>query len=122
MVTIKVPSCPTMLVGYSGVGDRGEKGEVVVFINGLLDVNDGFVKMVDVRGIDGGNEFEGHLAMVCAIPFLAEVRVFKGVVVGGVNSSSWFELVVFEGSEDCWIALDECPEAGRGHDGGRPLS
>jgi len=117
LVTIKVPSCPAMLVGYSGVSDRGEKGEVVVFINRLLGVDDGSVETVGVGGVDGGDKFKGHSAMVYAISFLAEVGMLKGVVASDVDSSSWFELVVFEGSEDICIAVDECPKAGRGHDG-----
>jgi len=28
-VTRNVPNCPTMLVGPSGVSDRGEKGDVI---------------------------------------------------------------------------------------------
>ena len=105
-----------MLVGYSGVSNHGEKGEVVVFIDGLLGVDNGSIEMVGVGGVDGGDKFKGHSAMVCAILFLAEVGMFKGVVVGDVDPRSWFELVVFEGSEDVWVAVDECPKAGRGHD------
>jgi len=33
LVALKVPSCPTMLVGPSGVDDRGEKGNTAVFID-----------------------------------------------------------------------------------------
>ena len=33
LITLKVPSCPTMLVGPSGVDDCGEKGNAAVFIN-----------------------------------------------------------------------------------------
>ena len=33
LITLKVASCPTMLVGPSGVDDRGEKGDVTVFID-----------------------------------------------------------------------------------------
>jgi len=33
LTTLKVPSCPTMLVGSSGVDDRGEKGNAAVFID-----------------------------------------------------------------------------------------
>jgi len=28
-VTLNIPSCPTMLVGPSGVSNRGEKGDIV---------------------------------------------------------------------------------------------
>ena len=71
---------------------------------------------VSVRGVDGGDEVKGHLAMVNTVSFFAEVGVLKGVRVGDVNSSSWCELVIFEGGEDGGVAVDKCPEAGRGHD------
>jgi len=106
-----------MLAGCSGVGDHGEKGEGVVFIDGLLGVGDSSIVSVCIRGVDWGDKFKGHSAMIDAIGFLAEVRVFKGVDLGDVNPSSWFELVVFEGGEDLWVLVDECPKAGRGHDG-----
>ena len=73
--------------------------------------------LVSVRGIDRGDKVKGHLSMVNAVLFFAEIQVLKRVGVGDVNSSSWFELVVFEGREDCRVAIDECPKAGRGHDG-----
>jgi len=107
-----------MLVGYSGVGDCGEKGDVVVFIDGLLGVDGGSVKMVSVGGIDRGDEVEGHSAMIDTVGFFAEVGVFKSVDPSDMDSSSWFELVVFEGGVDFWVSVDECPKAGRGHDGG----
>jgi len=42
--------------------------------------------------------------------------VLERVGVGDVDSSSWFELVILEGGEDGRVAVDKCPEAGRGHD------
>ena len=107
-----------MLVGSSGVGDRGEKGDVVVFIDGLLGVDDSSIVSVGVRGVDRGNKVKGHLAVVRAVSLLAEVGMFKGVVSSDVNPCSWSELVIFESGEDFWIAVDECPKTGRGHDGG----
>jgi len=56
--------------------------------------------------------------MVHTVSFLTEIGVFKGVGVSDVDPSSWGELVILEGREDFVIAVDECPEAGRGHDGG----
>jgi len=117
LVAVKVPSCPTMLVGCSRIGDHGEKGDVVVFIDRLLGIDDGSIVMVGVGGVDGGNEVEGHSAMVHAVWLLTKVGMLKGMIISDVDSSSWFELVIFEGSEDFWIAVDECPKAGRGHDG-----
>ena len=107
-----------MLIGPSGVGDRGEKGDVVGCIDTLLGVDDSFVVFVGVRGVHGGDKIEGHSAMVGAIAFLAEVRVLKSVFSGDMDSCSWSELVVFKGGEDSWVMVDECPETGRGHDGG----
>ena len=122
LATVKVPSCPTMLVGYSGVSDCGEKGDVVVFIDGLLGVDDSSIKAVSVGDVDRGDEVKGHLSVVDIVAFLAEVRVLERVGVGDMDSSSWFELVVFKGREDCRVAVDECPETGRGHDEDELLS
>ena len=118
MVTLNVPNCPTMLVGPSGVGDRGEKGDVVGCIDALLGVDDGSVVLVGVGSVYGGDKVEGHSVMVGAIAFLTEVGVLKSVLSGDVDSCSWSELVVFEGREDGWVAVDEGPETGGGHDGG----
>ena len=107
-----------MLVGPSGVGDRGEKGDVVGCIDTLLGVDDGFVVSIDVRSVDGGDKIEGHSAVINAVTFFAEIGVFKRVGVGDMDSGSWGERVVFKGREDLVVAVDECPKAGRGHDGG----
>ena len=106
-----------MLVGPSGVGDRGEKGDVVGCIDTLLSIDDGSVVLVDVRGVHGGDEVEGHSAMVGAVTFLTKIGVFKGVFSGDVNPCSWSELVVLEGGEDGGVTVDECPETSGGHDG-----
>ena len=111
-----------MLVGPSRVGDRGEKGDVVGCIDALLGVDDSPVVLVGVRGVDRGNEVKGHLLVVHAISLLAEEGMFKGMFSGDVNSCSWSELVVLESGEDGGVAVDECPEAGRGHDGDESLS
>ena len=111
-----------MLVGSSGVGDRGEKGDVVGCIDALLGVDDGSVVLVGVRGVNGGDEVEGHSAMVSAVAFLAKIGMLKSVFSGDVNSCSWFELVILEGGEDGGVTVDECPETGRGHDGDESLN
>jgi len=72
--------------------------------------------LVSVRGVDGGNKVKGHLAVVDTVSFLAKVLVLERVGVGDVDSSSWFELMVLKGREDCRVMVNECPEAGRGHD------
>ena len=102
-----------MLVGPSGVGDCGEKGDVVGCIDALLGVDDGSVVLIGVGDVDGGDKIKGHSAMVGTIVFLTEVGVFKSVFSGDVDSCSWSELVVLEGGEDGGVAVDECPETGR---------
>ena len=82
----------------------------------------GSVILVGVRGVDRGDKVKGHLMVVSAVLFLTEVGVLKRVRMGGVDSCSWSELVVFEGGEDCVVVVDKCPEAGRGHDGDELLS
>ena len=118
MVTLNVPNCPTMLVGPSRVGDHGENGDVIGCIDTLLGVDDGSVVSIGVGSVDRGDKIKGHSAVVDAVTFLAEVGVFKRMGVGDMDSGSWGEHVVFKGREDLVVAVDECPEAGRGHDGG----
>ena len=118
MVTLNVPNCPTMLVGPSGVGDRGEKGDVIGCIDALLGVDDGSIVSVGIRGVNGGDKIEGHSVMVGAVAFLTEVGMFKAVGVGNVDSGSRGKRVVFKGREDVGVVVDECPKVGRGHDGG----
>jgi len=72
--------------------------------------------LIGVGGVDGGDEIEWHSAVINAVAFFAEVGMLKGVRVGDVDSSSWFELVILEGGEDSRVMVDKCPEAGRGHD------
>jgi len=72
--------------------------------------------LISVGGVDRGDEIEWHSVVVNAVAFFTEVGMLKRVGVSNVDSSSWFELVIFEGGEDGRIAVDECPEAGRGHD------
>ena len=107
-----------MLVGPSRVGNRGEKGDVVGCIDTLLGVDDGSVVSIGVRGVDGSDKIEWHSVVVDAVPFFAEVGMFKGMGVSDVDPGSWGERVVFKGGEDVRIAVDECPKAGRGHDRG----
>ena len=65
--------------------------------------------MVDIMGHWG-------LVVVVTIILLAEVGVFKGVLVGGVGSSTGIKGVVFESGPDRGVSIDECPEAGGGHE------
>jgi len=73
--------------------------------------------LIGIGSVDRGNKVKGHLVVVDTVTFFAEVRVLKGVGMGDVDPCSWGELVVLEGRVDCVVAVDECPEAGRGHDG-----
>ena len=111
-----------MLVGPSGVSDRREKGDVVGCIDALLGVDDGSVMSVGVRGVHGGDKVEGHSVVVGAVSFFTKVGVFKSVFSGDVDPRSWSEFVIFESGEDSWVTVDECPEAGRGHDGDESLN
>ena len=78
--------------------------------------------LVSIRSVDRGDKVKGHLSVVDTVSLFAEVRVLKRVGVGNMDSSSWFELVVLKGREDCRVTVDECPEAGRGHDEDELLS
>jgi len=55
--------------------------------------------------------------MIDTVGFFAEVGVLKSMEPGDMDSSSWFELVVLESGVDFWVLVDECPKAGRGHNG-----
>jgi len=72
--------------------------------------------LIGIGGVDGGDEIKWHLAVINAVVFFAEVGMLQRVGVSDVDSSSWFELVILEGGEDGRVAVDKCPEAGRGHD------
>jgi len=81
-----------------------------------LGEDSGSVILIGIGGVDGGDEIEWHSVVVDAVVFFAEMGMLKRVRMGDVDSSSWFELVVLKGGEDGRVAVDKCPEAGRGHD------
>jgi len=77
------------MIGGSGDGDdRGEKGNVPITIDGLLCVDCGASRSdVDIAKVGWLSEVDGHSAVVGTIALLAEVGVFKGVSVSGVDLS-----------------------------------
>jgi len=77
------------VIGRAGGGDdRGEKGNVSIAIDGLLCVDCGTSwSDVDIAEVSGLGEVKGHSTMIGTVLFLAEVGVFKGMNVSGVDRS-----------------------------------
>jgi len=77
------------MIGRSGSGDDcGEKGNVSIAIDGLLCMDCGTSwSDVDIAEVCWLSEVEGHSTMIGAVLFFAEVGVFKGVSVSGVDRS-----------------------------------
>jgi len=72
----------------SGGDDCGEKGNVSVAIDGLLCMDCGtFWSDVDIAEVSGLGEIKGHSVVIGTVLFLAEVGVFKGISVSGVDRS-----------------------------------
>jgi len=101
-----------MIGGSGGGDDHGEKGNVSIAIDGLLCMDCGTSwSDVDIAEVCWLSEVKGHSAMVGAVLFFAEVRVFKGVNVSGVDRSvqqrsllgSWGEDVEFMTGPDSEI-------------------
>ena len=87
-----------------------------------MSEDSGSILLVGIGDIDRGDEVEWHSAMVNTVLFFAEERVLERVGMGDMNPRPWFELVVLKGGEDGRVAVDECPETGRGHDKDESLS
>jgi len=77
------------VIGRTGGGDdHGEKGNVSIAIDGLLCMDCGTSwSDVDIAEVSGLGEIKGHSAVIGTVLFLAEVGVFKGVSVSGVDRS-----------------------------------
>jgi len=77
------------MVGSSGNrDDRGEKGNVPISIDGLLCMDCGTSwSDVDIAEVSWLSEVNGHSAMIGTVVLLAEVGVFKGMSVSGVDRS-----------------------------------
>jgi len=77
------------MVGRSSGGDdRGEKGNVSIAINGLLCMDCGSSwSDIDIAEVCRLSEVKGHSAMVGTVLLFAEVRVFEGMNMSGVDRS-----------------------------------
>ena len=93
------------MVGSSGDGDdHGEKGNVPIAIDGLLCIDCGTSwSDVDIAEVGWLSKVDGHSTVIGTVVLLAEMGVFKGVSVSGVDRSvqrrsllgSWGEDVEF---------------------------
>jgi len=77
------------MIGSSRDGDdRGEKGNVPIAIDGLLCMDCGTSwSDVDIAEVGWLSKVDGHSAVIGTIVLLAEIGVFKGVSVSGVDRS-----------------------------------
>jgi len=74
--------------GPGGGDDCGEKGNVSIAIDGLLYIDCGTSwSDVDIAEVSGLGEIKGHSVVIGTVLFFAEVGVFKGVSVSGVDHS-----------------------------------
>jgi len=114
------------MVGRSGGGDNcGEKGNVSIAIDGVLCVDCGTSwSDVDIAEVCWLSKVEGHSAMVGTVLFFAEVGVFKGVSVSGVDRSvqrrsllgSWGEDMEFMTGPDSEVSEQVTERIERGFD------
>jgi len=112
------------VIGRPGGGDdRGEKGNVSIAIDGLLCMDCGTSwSDIDIAEVCRLSEVKGHSAMVRTVLFLAEVGVFKGMSVSGVDRSvqrrsllgSWGEDVEFMTGPDSEISEQVTEQIERG--------
>jgi len=77
------------VIGGAGDGDdRREKGNVFIAIDGLLCMDCGTSwSDVDIAEVSGLGEVKRHSVVIRAVLLFAEVGVFKGMGVSGVNHS-----------------------------------
>jgi len=77
------------MVGGSVDGDdHGEKGNVPIAIDGLLCMDCGTSwSDVDIAEVGWLSEVNGHSVMVGTVVLLAEMGMFKGMSVSGVDRS-----------------------------------
>jgi len=77
------------MIGRANGGDNcGEKGNVSIAIDGLLCMDCGTSwSDIDIAEVSGLSEVKGHSAVVRTVLFFAEVGVFKGMSVSGVDCS-----------------------------------
>ena len=115
-----------MIGGASGGDDCGEKGNVSIAIDGLLCVDCGSSwSDVDIAEMGGLGEVKGHSMVIGAGLFFAEVGVFKGMSVSGVDRSvqrrsflgSWSEDVELMAGPDGEVSEKMTERIERGIDG-----
>ena len=77
-----------MIGGPGGGDDCGEKGNVSIAIDGLLCMDCGTSwSDVDIAEVSGLGKVKGHSAVIGTVLFFAEVVMFKGMSVSGVDRS-----------------------------------
>ena len=87
-VAIAATSSPTVIGCSGGRDDCGEKDNISIAIDGLLYIDYGTSwSNVDIAEVSWLSEVKGHSAVIGTVQFLAEVGVFKGVSVSGVDCS-----------------------------------
>ena len=115
-----------MIGGTGGGDDRGEKGNVSIAIDGLLCMDCGTSwSDVDIAEVSGLGEIKEHSVVIGTVLFLAEIRVFKGVSVSGVDRSvqqqsllgNWGEDVEFMAGVDGEVSEKMTERIERGVDG-----
>jgi len=85
---VEATSSPAVIGGAGGGDDHGEKGKVSIAIDGLLCIDCGSSwSDVDIAEMSRLGEVKGHSAVIGTVLFLAEVGVFKGVNMSGVDHS-----------------------------------
>ena len=114
-----------MIDGASGGDDHGEKGNVPISIDGLLCMDCGTSwSDVDIAEVGWLSKVDGHSAVIGTVALLAEVGVFKGVSVSGVDLSvqrrsllgSWGEDVEFMAGPDGEVSEEVVERIERGVD------
>jgi len=77
------------MIGRAGGGDdHGEKGNVSIAIDGLLCMGCGTSwSDVDIAEVSGLGKVKGHSVVIGTVLFFAEVGMFEGVSVSGVDRS-----------------------------------
>ena len=114
------------MVGNSRGGDDcGEKGNIPVTIDGLLCMDCGTSwSDIDIAEMSRFGEVKGHSAVIGTVLFFAEVGVFKGVSVSGVDRSvqrrsllgSWGEDVELMAGPDGKVSEEVTERIERGVD------
>jgi len=114
--------CPMEVDVMLSSVDKGSKEVEVVSHCVHVDKDD---TVFSAQGEDGGGGEAitievgvlVHLSVVGAVMFLAVEGMYECMGIGDVDALSRFEFMIPKSAEDVLVSVDECPEAGRGHDG-----